>query len=165
MNKTMLKQYVYLVREIEQIEEEKEKLASGLICAVHIDGMPHGNSAWNDRMAELTVKLMDLTSVLAERLNSVIALRIEIENSIDSLEPQERIVLRLRYIEGKDWEKIALSLNYSIQHVWRLHSEILQKLDGMDSGVNRQNEGSKDSRDKGNGADRTDKVNSKPLHI
>lgn len=53
-------------------------------------------------------------------------MRIRIEAAIDALDGRERYIMRARYIEGRKWEEIALVMNYSIQHLWRVHGDILQ---------------------------------------
>ena len=40
-----------------------------------------------------------------------------------------REVLLNRYVEGMTWEKVALTMNYSIKHVHRLHNKALEQLE------------------------------------
>ena len=129
MDKHRLRQYRFLVKEIAQIEDEKIRLASGMIGAVRITDMPKGSNAVHDPMAEAAAKLADLSRLLATKLNDVISLRIEIERAINSLdEPRERLLIRLRYIEGRKWEQIALDMEYDYYWVLKLHKKALNKI-------------------------------------
>lgn len=51
-----------------------------------------------------------------------------IEDAIASLTPTERDILRLRYIEGCSWTKVALSVHYSRSATFDIHAEALRKL-------------------------------------
>jgi hypothetical protein len=129
MDKQTLRQYRYLVKEIEQIEEEKSHLADGLIGAVNISDMPHAQSKIHDPMAEVACKMADLSRRMAKKLNEVIALRTEIEQSIDGLEDaRDRVLMRSRYIDCKKWEQIAVDMVYDYHYVLELHGEILNKM-------------------------------------
>jgi RNA polymerase sigma factor (sigma-70 family) len=81
-----------------------------------------------DRVANLAVKIADLCAVLEEKKAAVLSLRTEIEAAIRQLEPFERRLIRLRYVSGLRWEKIALKLNYSWRQVYRTHSSALEKM-------------------------------------
>jgi len=140
MDKTTLRQYRPLVLEIEQIEEQISRLGDGLIGAVNINDMPHSQSKIHDSMAEVACKMADLAQVMADKLNVAIALRIEIEQCIDSLEePSDRALMRYRYVDGKTWNRINECLYGSngdfidrfdsyLRTVFRQHGRILQKL-------------------------------------
>jgi len=129
MDKQTLRQYRPLVLEIEQIEEQINRLGDGLIGAVNINDMPHSQSKIHDPMAEVACKMADLAQVMAIKLNRAIALRIEIERAIDSLEePRDRLLMRYRYIDGKTWEQIAVEMNYCYMQVCRIHGRILNKM-------------------------------------
>lgn len=140
MDKQTLRQYRPLVQEIEQIEEQINRLGDGLIGAVNINDMPHSQSKIHDSMAEVACKMADLAQVMAIKLNVAIALRTEIEQCIDSLEePRERLLMRSRYIDGLNWNRVAECLygkqtdfmdrfDSYLRTVYRQHGRILQKL-------------------------------------
>lgn len=84
-------------------------------------------------------QLSDLTSHLAIRWSQLrirllykkdeISRELEyIEDIIKDLESIERILMRERYINGKEWEKICVIINYSWRQTHRLHSKILDEL-------------------------------------
>ena len=57
----------------------------------------------------------------ATRLAALRKQLVEIENAIDALEdPDERTVMRLRYIQGLRWEAIAMRMYYGRTTVFRI---------------------------------------------
>lgn len=91
------------------------------------DGMPHGSDQTD--LSDYIVILDELTEGLKqERLNGAIQ-RKKIERSICAISDEnEAEVLRLRYIKGMKWEEIALEMEYSWQHVHRIHGNALGNL-------------------------------------
>lgn len=51
-----------------------------------------------------------------------------IEQVIEALEPTERILMRLRYIDGLSWQAICNRINYSWQQTHRIHARALIKI-------------------------------------
>ncbi len=66
---------------------------------------------------QIDLKLIDLADNL-----------IEIETAITPLPSEDRRLIRLRYIEGLPWERIARELTCGQRQVLRRHGEILQRL-------------------------------------
>ena len=66
---------------------------------------------------------IDLHNVEIDRL------RKEIEGIIDKVDDDNlKILLRLRYLEFKKWRTIEHILNYSEQHIHRLHNKALKEV-------------------------------------
>lgn len=53
---------------------------------------------------------------------------LHIEQVIEALEPTERTLMRLRYIEGLSWQAICTRINYSWQQTHRIHARALIKI-------------------------------------
>lgn len=68
----------------------------------------------------------ELTRELTRRRDELTALRRQTGAAIDALpDPRLRELLRLRYIEGLTWERIAEKMGLSRQWVWKLHGNAL----------------------------------------
>ena len=122
-----LKEYRNLVVEIELLEDEKYRLRDGFISARNFDGMPHSKTC-SDRVADAAVKLIELQQLIDENLDCLIDSRKEIEGFLEPLSPEERSLLRLRYIDGLNWQEISDKLNYTYQWVHVLHKRVLAEL-------------------------------------
>ena len=128
MDKQTLKGYRALCREIELLAAEKENLLSGSLGTVKITGMPKRYGISNPT-SETAARIAEITGELDSKLREYILLRSEIETAIGNLaEPRDRELMRRRYIEGQSWEEIAVAMSYSINHIWRIHGYILQKI-------------------------------------
>ncbi|MBQ3198769.1 MAG: hypothetical protein IJB67_00155 [Firmicutes bacterium] len=114
-----MKQYRQLCREIADLEAEKEALAQGRVPSSWPVGVYAKGGGANDATGETAAKLWELSCLLAEKLNRLIELRIQIEQDIDSYSPENRRILRLYYIEGLTWENVADEVGYSQRHLSR----------------------------------------------
>lgn len=54
--------------------------------------------------------------------------QMDIERRIAHLEPVERMIIRLRYFDGLEWEAIFPRIHYSQRQTFRIHKGILDKL-------------------------------------
>lgn len=127
MDKATLRQYISIVKEIEQLETERETILARLQGAVQYDGMPHSRDV-ADPVGNTVAKLGELKTLLDKKLDELADLRFAIENAVAELPSEERRLMRLRYIEGKTWEQVGVEMCYDYRHVLRLHGQILLKL-------------------------------------
>lgn len=122
-----LRQYKVLLVEIEELQAEKAALESGIIGAVNL-GVRSKNSGISDPTAVLAGRLEYFATEMGEAMNNLIALRMKIEKAIETLEPLERVVVRMRYFQGKNAEEIGEKLAYSPRTITRYHDKILKKI-------------------------------------
>ena len=74
-------------------------------------------------------RLVMLESVVDEKVYQLVDLKAEILQTIMKLEDnRQRIVLIEYYLEMKTWEQVAVDMNYSFQHVMRMHGYALQEV-------------------------------------
>lgn len=89
------------------------------------DGMPRGNGSSD--LSGYAARLDELERKLQEKHDTAVHLMGEITTSIDAMEnATERTLLRLRYICGFTWERIAVELGYSWRQVHYIHGKALQ---------------------------------------
>ena len=74
-------------------------------------------------------KIIGLEMEIAKEIESLNIVRVKIEKAISSINDYGlESILRLHYINGMSWEKVAVKMNYSYRHTTRLHGIALQKL-------------------------------------
>ena len=74
-------------------------------------------------------RLVELESLVDEKIDQQIALKAEILNTIMQLEDRrQRLVLMEYYVEMKTWEQVAVDLNYSYMHITRIHGYALKEV-------------------------------------
>lgn len=127
--KTWLRSYRHLKSEAERLEEElAEWRSKAEKMTRELSGMPSG-SGGGDKVPACVEKIWELERKLEEQLKEVIGRRNEIEKAITSV-PNEtfQLLLRLKYIDGDTWEKIAVKMNYNYRWVLYLHGRALQAI-------------------------------------
>ena len=93
--------------------------------AQDLDGMPHGFSSVHD-LSDYAARIDNLLLELSCLISSRIDLRKDIMHRIDSMDSEvEKTILMMRYISGKTFEQIAVTLNYSWRWVLTLHGNAL----------------------------------------
>jgi DNA-directed RNA polymerase specialized sigma subunit len=122
-----LKQYRHVVEEYKEILEShkflNEKITS--VPTAVISDMPKSQSVFKDRIGDNLAWVEALRSIMARRITELI----KIEKAIDNVQDAVcRRVLRLRYIDGKQWEEVAVQMNYSWAQTHRIHSDALQQI-------------------------------------
>jgi len=114
---------------IESLEERIARLRSAMEMGTRrMREVPGGGNYAVDRLSNDIARLDELER---ELMDEVMQLEQDIrfaEYSIDTLpEPQQKI-LRLRYIDGLSWQRIAQRTNYSVDHCFTLHRMATKKL-------------------------------------
>lgn len=150
MTKDELRSYLAIKREREQIErrlsytlEKIEDIEGKLYApkAQQLTGMPAApsrkGSALEDMVANCEEELTDQRAYYQqlqhyyEHLEGKLAAQqLAIEAAIEGLEPTERTLLRLHYLEGMKWEDVCVDIGYSWRQTHRLHAVALKKLQG-----------------------------------
>lgn len=123
--KEYLKSYKESVISAKVIQEEIEQLRLDKMCpSVIADGMPHASTC-ND-LSSYVAKLTELEDKLIKARYKRIKLHVSISDSIEDMENEtEKCVLRLKYLQCKTWEEVAVYLNYSWRQVHNIHSSAL----------------------------------------
>ena len=75
--------------------------------------------------------LRPLREFYASKLEELVKAQLAIERAVETLNPVERDLIRLRYIDGLPWHRVAAAINYSEQQTYRIHGEALQKLKNL----------------------------------
>lgn len=69
-----------------------------------------------------------LRDLYREKLRVLLDDQLKIEKAIESLNPTERELMRLRYIDGADWTEVAATINYEWAQTHRVHARALAKI-------------------------------------
>ncbi|MTI71067.1 MAG: DUF1492 domain-containing protein [Firmicutes bacterium] len=81
-------------------------------------------------MENAIVKLVDLEREIDKDIDELIDLKREIINIINLVKNQNyRLILELRYINGKTWDDIATKMQYDLRWIYRLHGRALREID------------------------------------
>lgn len=123
--KEKLKLYKKLKKERAEIATEYNALADPK--GANLDGMPRSPGS-GDPLAGIATKREAVLKRYAAKLQELDAFLLWIEDLIDGLEPDERRLMRFRYITGLKWEEVCVAIGYSWRQAHNIHAGILDKL-------------------------------------
>ncbi len=111
------------LEQIARLRELAEKATQTL------SDMPGSATRNPHRMEETIIKMIDLENEINDDIDKLIDIKRGITYLISVVtNPDEQILLELRYLCFKTWEQIAADTGYSIQNVYKLHSRALKNL-------------------------------------
>lgn len=91
--------------------------------------MPDGGSRNVYRMQEIIGKIVDLENEINADIDALVDLKREMVATIKAVtDPECQTLLELRFLCFKTWEQIAVEMNYSIQHIYRLRDKALKMI-------------------------------------
>lgn len=112
MTKEQLRQYRSIKTEVSQIKHR----------IVELETFGH------DYDRELLQPLYDLYQGKLEELSIG---QLQIERAIESLNPTERTLMRMRYIDGAEWLDICETIHYEWTQTHRIHARALAKIKNL----------------------------------
>ena len=128
--KKRLKRFGRLEAERVQIEEQIKRLEYKMYSpsTAKWGGEPRGSSDGDPMAAALQQK-----DRLVEKYHAALARLVTEQTVIEEMmerltDPNERRLLRYRYIDGLIWEDVAKAINYELSQTHRIHSSALNKL-------------------------------------
>lgn len=127
--KEYLRRYKAADDEINDLLREKERILSRLTrMTSSATGMPRGGGD-KDPMTNGVAKMIELEREIDSKVDKLVELRREIEAGIETVDSNtQRRLLKLRYIDGMTWERVAVEMDYSYMQVCRLHGKALNAL-------------------------------------
>lgn len=123
-----LKRYIYLQREIDRKLDEIDHWRSrvGKVTAAWSDVPGGGGSIYKSGNIAIIDKIVDLQDEIYKDIVNLENISHEIREIIEAVrDDKQRQLLQYRYVDGKSFEWIASSLNYSWRHTHRLHGKAL----------------------------------------
>lgn len=98
-------------------------------CTSTLSDMPHNPNKGNSTMADAVCKIIDLQEETNRDIDRLVDLKREIMKVIKAVPDVEyQTILEKRYLCFISWEQIAVDMNYSIQHIHRMHSKALKEI-------------------------------------
>ena len=126
-----VKQYLRQVKRLDNIVQSKldevETLSSLAQKITHVPkNISVQESIPQDKLSELIPQIVDLKSKIKKDVNDLLNLKLDIIQKINNVENNDyKLLLTLRYLNFKTWEKIAVEMGYSYQWIHVLHGRAL----------------------------------------
>ena len=111
---------------LQQIESLNDLATS---CSAVIGDMPRNPNHGGSKMADAVIKIVSLQEEINQDINVLVELKHEIMGVIKAVPNVEyQTLLEKRYLCFITWEQIAVDMNYSMQHIHRMHSAALKEI-------------------------------------
>lgn len=134
MEQTDLKNYRALLFEVRRIKAQLSALEGSIYSPTgqRYSHTPRSTSGHGHSMDDSVARHLELVEKYEETLAELEAQTLVIEQAIAALsDPGERLVMRERYIFGKNWHQVCstlIPLGYSERTIYRLHGFALLHL-------------------------------------
>ena len=80
-------------------------------------------------MEDIIVKIIEMENEINRDIDNLVDLKREMVSVIKAVtDPELQTLLELRYLCFKSWEQIAVEMEYSIQHIFRLHDKSIKEI-------------------------------------
>ena len=94
-----------------------------------LSDMPRSDSPNVHRLEDTICKIIDLENEINHDIDRLVDLKREARDVIGQLsDPDQQLILELRYLCYKTWEEIADELGYCPSNIYRLHGRALEIL-------------------------------------
>lgn len=94
-----------------------------------LTGMPKNPNNATSTMADAVAKIIDLQAEINRDIDCLVDLKREIVALIKTVDNTEyQTLLEKRYLCFETWEQIAVDMDYSIQHIYRIRDKAIAKL-------------------------------------
>jgi hypothetical protein len=98
--------------------------------------MPKNPNKAISTMENTICKIIDLQDEINKDIDRLVDLKTQIVTTIKNIENYEyQTLLEKRYLCFYTWEQIAVDMDYSIQHIYRLRDKALLEVSKIDSKV------------------------------
>ena len=117
----------------ERITSKTQQIASlndlATRCTSTFSDIPRNPNHGGSRLEDCIIKIIDLEDSLKKDIEKLVDLKREIMGVIKAVPNLEyQTLLEKRYLCFITWEQIAVDMNYSMQHIHRMHSSALKEI-------------------------------------
>lgn len=126
------KEYLLQARYLdERITSKTQQIASlndlATRCTTTFSDMPRNPNRGGSKIEDCVIKIIELEESIKKDIEKLVDLKSEIMAVIKGVPNVEyQTLLEKRYLCFITWEQIAVDMNYSMQHVHRMHSAALK---------------------------------------
>ena len=87
-----------------------------------------GSGYPQDQIPDIVIKIVTMEECLNRKIDKLIDLKAKILDQIDGMESRTyRNILMCRYVLMMNWDDVAESVGYAVQHCYRIHGRALQE--------------------------------------
>lgn len=129
MTKEQLKDILTLNERINSKQRQIDELRR---TAQSVQGIDYAKdrvqTSVSSAIENICMKIADMEIEIAKDIDELVDMKMQAKRVIDRLEGKYSLLMNLRYMECLDWNRVANIMKYSIDSVFRIHGEALEKL-------------------------------------
>ena len=128
--KEYLSQAMYIDQRINsKLEQVMTLRETATKATATLSDMPRSDSPNLQSMENTIVKIVDLENEINRDIDRLVDLKAEVRQLIAALEnPEQQLILELRYLCFKQWSAIMDEMGISETSVYRIHGEALKNI-------------------------------------
>ena len=128
--KEYLSQAMYIDQRINsKLEQVMTLRETATKATATLSDMPRSDSPNLQSMENTIVKIVDLENEINRDIDRLVDLKAEVRQLIAALEnPEQQLILELRYLCFKHWSAIMEEMGISETSVYRIHGEALKNI-------------------------------------
>jgi len=128
--KEYLSQAMYIDQRINsKLEQVMTLRETATKATATLTDMPRSDSPNLQSMENTIVKIVDLENEINRDIDRLVDLKAEVRQLIAALEnPEQQLILELRYLCFKQWSAIMEEMGISETSVYRIHGEALKNI-------------------------------------
>ena len=128
--KEYLSQAMYIDQRINsKLEQVMTLRETATKATATLSDMPRSDSPNLQSMENTIVKIVDLENEINRDIDRLVDLKAEVRQMIAALEnPEQQLILELRYLCFKQWSAIMEEMGISETSVYRIHGEALKNI-------------------------------------
>lgn len=134
MTKRELQEYMEQVREQKRLESRIAELTAEMqrIKSVVLSDVPKGKGKSNERLEQIIDEKQQLINEYKAQIKKSHIIMSKIEVAVNSLSDERfRMILSMRYLDGRTWEYIADKMEYNLKWIYILHSRALNSISSI----------------------------------
>lgn len=128
ITKDDLLRYKYIKSEIENLKEDIHELENLSVGVASYTETCYKTHARGSKIESNVERVYLLREKYYKRLYAILELKIKIEDAVEKLPYNERMVLREYYINGLNWYEVSDKLFISLSWCHKLHNRALKML-------------------------------------
>lgn len=111
-------------------ELEQLKVLSTSVSSPNLSGMPSSGTRKQEApFVNAVMKIIELEKVIDAEIDRFVDLKKEIRDVVNKVpDNNQKLVLKLRYIQFLKWESVAAEMDLSLKQVHRIHNEALKNV-------------------------------------
>ena len=110
---------------LEQVTRLRENATN---CTAALSDMPRPDSPNIQRMEETICKIVDLEHEINADIDRLVDLKADARKAINAVtDPDQQLILELRYLCFYSWEKVAVEMEYDLRYLHKLHRKALEQ--------------------------------------